>query len=369
MRDVIVEAIGARIAIDVIGLPPGDRETVGALWADAAPSTNHSDAAPVAVVRLGTAFEFSSTLADLSTRVTVAALGARRGEMWMLHAAGVADESGRVAVLIGPSGAGKTTAVTALGAHLGYVSDESIGIEDSGRVLAYRKPLSVVRAGEASKKQIPPSTLGLLPLPRAPLVVSALLLLDRRRAPSSPAGEPTLTAVPEGEAIAVMAEQSSYLTAMPRPLETMRSHVRRLGGVYRLAYDEASQLPAVVKGLLDTDRGVSIRTVDDGIEAVDATALLEEVTASLGDAGHEHPVYSRAPFLDDTTVAGAQVVILRDGGDGPAQVTVLTPVAGAIWHALTRPRAIPDEALRHLADELVEHGLLRRAAEVPVPPG
>ncbi|MFN3948644.1 hypothetical protein [Microbacterium sp.] len=366
MRDVIVEAIGTRIAIDVTGLPPGDRETVGALWADAAPPVPHTDALPASVVRLGGAFEFSSALADLSTRVTVAALGARRGEVWMLHAGGVADEAGRVAVLIGPSGAGKTTAVTALGAHLGYVSDESIGVENSGRVLAYRKPLSVVRAGESWKEQIPPSALGLLPLPEGPLVLAALILLDRRRDPSSGSREPVLTPVAEGEAIAMMAEQSSYLTMMPRPLQTIRSHLRRLGGVHRLAYDDASQLPAVVRGLLAADRGASGIAVEGD---VDATGLFEEVTASLDIGRSDHAVYSRVPFLDEATVAGAQVVILREGDDGPAQVTVLTPLAGAVWHALVRPRAVHDAALRRVADELVEHGLLRRAADLATPPG
>ncbi|MGL1701453.1 hypothetical protein ACSTH3_00245, partial [Vibrio parahaemolyticus] len=45
--------------------------------------------------------------------------------------------------LVGPSGAGKTTAVRVLGGHFAYVSDETIGIARDLTVADYRKPLSI----------------------------------------------------------------------------------------------------------------------------------------------------------------------------------------------------------------------------------
>ena len=118
-------------------------------------------------------------LSGLSQQVTLAAIEAARGRAWMLHAAGIATPDGQVVVLVGPSGRGKTTASRALGAVYGYVSDETIAIDDDGRVWPYRKPLSVIEDPAAPKTQLPPSALGLQPLPDAELRVAAVVLLDR----------------------------------------------------------------------------------------------------------------------------------------------------------------------------------------------
>ncbi|MFX6027812.1 hypothetical protein ABTE84_20905, partial [Acinetobacter baumannii] len=74
----------------------------------------------------------------------------------MLHAAGVAGSDGAVVVLVGPSGAGKTTAIRHLAARAGYVSDETIALNATGAVLPYRKPLSVITDGVAHKVQHSP---------------------------------------------------------------------------------------------------------------------------------------------------------------------------------------------------------------------
>lgn len=354
MNQVVVEAIGARVAIDLTGLPPGDRSTVAALWADASVGLARSGGTLVSV-ELGTAFEFSSVLADLSTRVTVAALGARRGEVWMLHACGVADEQGRVAVFVGPSGAGKTTAAAVLGREFGYVSDESIGITASGGVLAYRKPLSIVRARESVKEQVAPSDLGLRPLPDKPLTVSSLIVLDRRRDPAGPIRHPTLTPVPDSVAIATLAEQSSFLTAMPSPLRTVSTHLRRVGGVHRLAYDDAEDLPDVVARLLsDPPRAEEAETDHDSTGIL---AALQPVRSERDDRG---PTYTQSPFVDAVTVENGQIALLRAIDGGPAQVLVLAPHAAAVWRTAVDAVTLNDETLRRVADELVEHGLLVR---------
>ena len=118
-------------------------------------------------------------LSGLSQQVTLAAIEAARGRAWMLHAAGIATPDGAVVVLVGPSGRGKTTASRALGTVYGYVSDETVAIDDDGRVWPYRKPLSVIEDSGARRRQLAPSALGLQPLPDAELRVAAVVLLDR----------------------------------------------------------------------------------------------------------------------------------------------------------------------------------------------
>ena len=187
-RTLLVDAVGSCIAIDLTALDEDDEAAVRAAWADAL-----ADAAaePVETVTpYGT--ERVHMLSGLSQQVTLAAIEAARGRAWMLHAAGIATPDGQVVVLVGPSGRGKTTASRALGAVYGYVSDETIAIDDDGRVWPYRKPLSVIEDPGAPKTQLPPSALGLQPLPDAELRVAAVVLLDRDPShPETPSVEVT----------------------------------------------------------------------------------------------------------------------------------------------------------------------------------
>lgn len=355
MNRVVVDAVGAHVTIELAGLPPVDRAAVAELWRDAAVDTRGVHRPLTATVELGTAFEFSSVLADLSTRVTVAALGARRGDLWMLHACGVANERGRVAVLVGPSGAGKTTAATVLARRFGYVSDESIGILASGEVLPYRKPLSIVRPGEMSKEQVAPSDLKLKPLPDTPLTLAALIFLDRRRGGAGAGRQPELTPAPESIAMATLAEQSSYLTEMPTPLHTMSAHLRRLGGAHRLSYDDASHLPDVIADLFSAPPGEHDSDTDD-----DPTGMFAEAQMFRGDPDDGVLTYVQSPFVDATIVENGQVALLRAFDDAPAQVIVLAPHAAAVWRMAADAVSLREETLRRVAEELVAHGLLER---------
>ena len=150
----------------------------------------------------------------------------------------MAAPDGGIVVLVGQSGAGKTTATSVLARSYGYVSDETIGIGAGGRVYPHRKPLSVVTLGEALKVQHPPRRLGLLALPAAPLYLRRIILLDR--APGNTDAQ--LSDVSLAEAVAALSEQSSALTAMPTPLQTMTSLIRSTGGVLRASYAEAQSL-------------------------------------------------------------------------------------------------------------------------------
>ncbi|MGH3330121.1 MAG: hypothetical protein ACRDPJ_02340, partial [Nocardioidaceae bacterium] len=99
----------------------------------------------------------------LAPAVTTAAITRQAGHMLMLHACAVADpQTGATAVLVGPAGMGKTTVARTLGRSLGYLTDETAAITSDNAVLAYPKPLSLVRPEDPGvKEQASPSSLGL----------------------------------------------------------------------------------------------------------------------------------------------------------------------------------------------------------------
>lgn len=236
----LVSALGCAIRIDTTGLSEADAAEVGRVWADAIPSLG--DPLPVSHLTVPVAMDkpLAHSLTQLSQDVTLAALQARRGELWMLHAAGLADDEGRVVVLVGPSGQGKTTAARTLAASYGYVSDETVGVAADGRVLPYRKPLSVIEGSSRwVKSQRPPTELNLRPLPQAPLRLAALVLLDRR------ADGPDIAVVEEcdlGDALPELIAQTSYVADLTDPLRTIASHVEATGGIRRVIYREARTL-------------------------------------------------------------------------------------------------------------------------------
>jgi len=184
-------------------------------------------------------------LAWVSSEVTLQAIGARAGELWMLHAGGVADPAtGATIALVGPSGAGKTTATRVLAQEFGYVSDETVGIEESGSVLPYPKPLSVVQPGQGHKRQVSPDEAGLAEAPDT-CTLAGLALVNRVDGATL-----DVRPVPTGEALVRLAEQTSYVARMDSPLRTMAAHLERVGGAVEITYSEAADLVPVVRQLM-----------------------------------------------------------------------------------------------------------------------
>jgi hypothetical protein len=187
----------------------------------------------------------AAELAWVSSEVTLQAIGARAGELWMLHAGGVADPTtGATIALVGPSGAGKTTATRVLAQEFGYVSDETVGIDTSGAVLPYPKPLSVVESDKGHKRQVSPTDLGLLEPPET-CTLAGLVLVNRVDGTTL-----DVRRVPTGEALVRLAEQTSYVARMDSPLRTMAGHVERVGGAVEVTYSEAADLVPVVRQLM-----------------------------------------------------------------------------------------------------------------------
>lgn len=318
---IVVDAVGSRIAIDLSALDAEDAVALQEAWADAT-LPGAEDVPAVAATVVVEPGDRAEMLSDVSQRVTLAAIEAGRGRAWMLHAAGVAGPDGAVVVLVGESGRGKTTAARALGATLGYVSDETIAIESDGRVRAYRKPLSVITGAAAHKRQLPPSAIGLRGLPEAPLRVAAVVLLNRD---PEHAGEPLLEVADLGDALPDLVSQTSFLHDQPAPLRFIAALAAATGGIRRLTYAEAETLAPIVE------------------------ALAAGVPASIGGVPHGHvpaapraarhaaadpsaPRFRRTDAADTVALADPdRLAVLTVDLGGLGAVTVLAGLAPAIW--------------------------------------
>lgn len=193
--------------------------------------------------------DLAPVLDALSPAVTQRAIGAQAGRLLMLQAAALAHpDTGATAVLVGPSGAGKTTLATTLGRHFAYLTDETVGILPDHRVVAYPKPLSVrEQPGDQVKRQVNPAEAGLSPAQGAEPRVRALLLLNRR---PDWTGLPEVTRMATVDALPELAAQSSYSSRLERPLHRLAALAEKAGGVRRVTYAECDDLVSVVGELL-----------------------------------------------------------------------------------------------------------------------
>jgi hypothetical protein len=289
----------------------------------------------------------------LASALTLAALEHLAGTALLLHAGAIALDDGGVVGFVGPSGRGKTTAMTVLGRTHGYVTDETLVVRPDGSVIPYPKPLLVGRRPEV-KTAHAASSLGLVPAGDRPLRLAALVLLDRR----DDCPEPVVAPVDPLEAIVDLARESSYLSALDRPLHTLASLLRATGGARRVSYTEAETLPEAMARLLACDAG--------------DFPLMSSVAAAV-DHLAETGTWIRAPYVD-ALVLDDRLMVLRD-----QTITVLDGIAPAVWTAATgaptaqvteavlREHPAPSEIVdpgaivASTAEELEQAGLLRRA--------
>lgn len=248
----VVDALGSAVAIEFAAV---DADAVRAAWSGASTHTDVNSLEPLSSLELTVAPTVDAgdplDLATLSTAVTLAAIGAQRGTLLMLHACGLARSDGAVAAFVAASGTGKTTLARALGQHLGYVSDETVGITADGTVLAYRKPLSIIREPGVAKVQESPSELGLGGLPTVPLRIASVTVIER----DPELGAPTIERMRTIDAIAAIVPQTSYLADFTDEsgsrvgLARLAALGDLIGGFRRVRYRESSDLVAQIDAL------------------------------------------------------------------------------------------------------------------------
>ncbi|GAA1408265.1 hypothetical protein AUR04nite_34110 [Glutamicibacter uratoxydans] len=219
------------------------------VWADS--PTPRQNKKTILEVDLGVVDDkkFERIQSVLSTEVTLAALRAHSGDLLMFHAGGIARDDGKVAMIIGPSGVGKTTTMRHLGLHYGYVSDETVAVNFQGEVLPYRKPLSIITDGHEFKVQVAPSTLHLLPLPTAPLILSGIALLKR---PDTIESDTVLEPIGLAQGLMMAIEQTSYLGEIHRPLAKLASLASKVGGFKVMTVGTPERIHRVVEQIFDS---------------------------------------------------------------------------------------------------------------------
>lgn len=246
---VTVTALGVTVGLVCEG--EAVRHAIHDAWSDAL-ALEHVQ--PDTVLRIGHSSgcdvrgdDIESILHLVSPAVTLRVLERRAGDLVMLHAAALADvDTGATAVLIAPSGTGKTTAAIELGRRFAYLSDETSGIAPDGMMVPYPKPLSIIKAAHL-KQQVSPTKLGLVTTDR-PCHLAAMLVLERD---PEHVGPPLISLLDNIDALALLAPQASSLGKLDRPLHRVVELINMVGGVRLVRYSEAATLEHLVRDLLD----------------------------------------------------------------------------------------------------------------------
>jgi hypothetical protein len=185
------------------------------------------------------------------------------GDRLLLHAA-AAERDGRIVVLAGPQGSGKSTLVTALVcAGFRYVTDETVAIEPGGTIEPYPKPISLRDDSLAALRDLCPR----LPRAAAPSAEELVPAQNIRRDAIAPRGgvanvlallstfEPgrstAVRPIPRAEAAVALGEQSFNLRAFgPGGLGVVAEMVRRCD-CYRLDVGDVDATRKLLSELVD----------------------------------------------------------------------------------------------------------------------
>lgn len=342
----LIEALGHRFEVDLETLPADEAAALRQQWARCAPG--EQDPVPVAEspsVPLSQVDDPVRRDYALSSSVTFSAIRQAAGSGVMLHACGIAADSGQVAVLVAASGTGKTTAAARLCARdFGYVTDETVLIRPDLTVLPYPKPLSVVLEADDPhhKQQHGPDELRLRTPPRT-LRADALLLLDRLdrdgRSDDAPHPDTVPALEPVGliDAMMELIPHTSSLTALDRPLTALAKVITQVGGAQTLYYREIGETTDLIARALQGDRGVTTQFTSVDASADSAPA---ECDSSREDdallALEDERLLRRAPF-DDAIVADDEVLLLA--GSTPLRLSAL---GATIWLAAAESVSVLD---------------------------
>lgn len=345
----VVGALGRAVPIRITGVGAGSLASAFAdAWAHLLLDPHGgTDDELVLDAPTDTPESIAAGLAHASALITRTLIDLNAGQGLLFHAAAVGAD-GRAILLVGPSGAGKTTAITRLAGPHRYLTDETALVRADGSVLPYAKPLSVERGGPA-KAQHAPAELGLR-VADAPHEVARVIVLNRE---AGGPRQPRSRRLDVVESLEALVPQLSALERHPNPLGALAELIRQVGGIEQLSYadvvdlDPASGPPASPRL---TDEELAFSTLDCD-----------------RDEGTE-PGLIRTRASDALEIADA--LVLAHG----SEIRVLAGVAKTLWLEAGAPRSEPELldrlraihgaepgdalALRGTIDVLVDAGVL-----------
>lgn len=304
---------------------------------------------------------------ELTTRLVHEGLEQLVGDRWLLHACALADPTtGACVVLVAPSGTGKTTASRTLARTLGYVTDETAVIERDGSMVPFPKPLSLLVDGTRPKQQVAPGDLDMLPSHPAPWLARVALL-----ARDPEATEVRAEHVPTVEALAFLAEQTSSLHLIERPLESVAAILNARGGLLRLVYAESADLAPLVAGWLAEARPMDPVAAQPGPVAPAAPSDAEQTPPAL-ESGRVRRAAVRDEYVEDgemsvlvegrvLALSAMATLLLEVVGEAGSEGMTVADLEVHLDNEVGAPEDMSvSEALAPLLDDMVANGLLER---------
>lgn len=203
---------------------------------------------PAGTVPLQARPEASYTVSGHLTREVIHRL---IGTRLLLHAGAVAHPELGTLVLVGASGAGKSTASSLLGRDGAYLTDElTIITPGSFTLTPYPKPVSKHDPELGAKRDFALGDLGLRPADEVAAPAPAMVLLLERIRDESEVGEgSSVTRVPLSEALTRIVPQTSSLWELPGGLATLAGLLDSVGGALEVRYREAVELEELLRCL------------------------------------------------------------------------------------------------------------------------
>jgi hypothetical protein len=197
--------------------------------------------APPVDVRLDEGDDLAYRLMVTTQQITHSLITAQIGGLLMFHAGAVCHPlTGDSLVYVAAGGTGKTTLSRRMGMRFGYLTDETVGIDATGRILPYPKPLSIRPGASAPvKDEVSPDRIGLLRAPPSARV-TRVVLLDRQPLPD--VSDVQFEEVLFMDAVVALTEQVSSLPALDRPLHRLAALIDDVGPVIRVRYSESSDI-------------------------------------------------------------------------------------------------------------------------------
>ena len=272
----------------------------------------------------------------LLTQLTTQAIAHASGRYLMMHAAGVADEQGRVLALVGRSGSGKTTSAVLLSRDhgFGYVTDETVAVQSDRAVPPFPRPLAVLDRESGVKTVKSPDELGLREATGA-AQLARIVLLDRQDELWVDSRFDQLDLL---SGISELIPQLSALPSLDRPLQRLADLIDRCGGVYRLSFS----------GIGDAEAQAIRDFLDAELEAKDLWQPLERPADDdvVRNLGLRDMRFRRGGALDGIRVGDEALVMV---GATPIR---LSGLGVTIWEA-----AADAPTFEELVDRVVEeHG-------------